>query len=395
MGRPLEESVFLDIPGAPRCTLDKLSDEELKKWTGLTRYVDTVIYPPEQYMRLWQQTPEEMLHHILTNRYIRIGFQEWLKNSPRLVLGVADALKATQTLILELRADEDVAAGTVVGEYGGLFNRPQALSSSDKVIEESDAFQSVDVTANQVGNATRWVNHGLPNVALVDLPNSFGITRSILITLTRVKKGDRFLWDYALGTSLAWKKQHLFNLEEIRTYYQKGLKVITKECGVFQDSLKDTFAKDRLNTSDSLYIQRDYLRARVFYAFNNPLVLLDLHCSGLSKAQEALDLLETPPRYLDEYFNHQRQFFNKVIKFLKKFIEYDAKISALLKPPLYQWILSSIGPLSCLQILKGLQIVANKSSILSKNTLPPFLEILNVYLSSYDFDEDPEAPFLI
>lgn len=384
-----KKCVTLDIPGASSCTLDKLSDEDLKKWTGLSLYSDTVIYPPEQYMPLWQQVPQNIPERILTKRFIRKGFQEWLKNPPRLVLGVANELKITQSLILELRVDEDMAAGTVVGEYAGLYNPSKNFSSLDLVIEHNnDDFQGVNVTAEEIGNATRWSNHGFPNAALIELPTDFGTPRHLLILLFPAKKGTRVLWDYGLGTSLTWGKQHLFNREEMRQYYQKGLKVIAKECDNFCGELKVIATKNFLSTSDNLFIKHNLLRGRLFYPFNNPAVLLDLHCSGASKAQEALEILENPPPFLADYIHHKSLSFTWIKLFLKKFIAYDTKLPATLKPSIYQWILSSIGPLSCLQILKGLQRITNEGAAFSQEAL----STLSKELATYEWKNDPDAP---
>lgn len=382
-----KKNVFLDMPGTPRTSLAKLSDGELKELTGLSAYTDAVIFGAEHYKELWQQDGNGQLDLML--RYIFNAYKERIKNPPQLVVKVSKKLKATQKRVLELRAVEEL--GITALEYAGRYKKPVLLNSMELLLARNnpfDPYECDNVTAEEAGNAARFANHGFPNAVLAGLTVD-GFKRKVLI-ITGVKAGKRVLWDYGISSELVWDKQQIFQRKTMRKYYEKGLKAVAQEYHDFFEHLFATVKIQKLKTPDELCMQADLLRVRLLYPLNNPAVLLDLHFSGTSKAEQALHVLEKPSKHIQNHTNTHRLPLFWVKQFLKKLIDYEIQIPCTYQPLVNAWVLSQIGPLSCLQILKGLQLIAKEG--LTQDTLPPFLESLSVKLSDYDWRDDEERP---
>jgi len=79
---------------------------------------------------------------------------------------------------------------------------------------------------------------------------------------------------------------------------------------------------------------------------------------------------------------------------LNRIIEFEDKIKSHqeLKKLAGQWVIDQIGTLSVMQILKGLEIITNTQSNLTKENWPNFNNSLTNYLEKYDWKADENAP---
>ncbi len=382
--------IHLNIPGLAAKTLGELSAEQMKTTLGIDCYTDIVLYPPEHYRILWGHVPSDKPD----DRYLAKAYEEWKANPPELMVAECEELKGKNQRFLGLYAKGNgIRAGTVLGVYSGVFDprtTPQFYSFSDH-FTHPETHKSYSLGGNNcehVGNAMRTANCGWPNSFVIELKD--GTERFLLIAGEPIK--NEVLWCYGIGMSpLVFGAQVLLGAEEMRDFFKPGLTRIIQRQHQLSEAPQDTIPK----------IAEVYLyKERSLYPLHCPGALLDLHFRSIVPVQEWWELLKNPDKHeiIGSYIQRVRTLGLAMLCVIKRVLDFEKRFASnnKIRNEIAAWVLRSIGTLTIMQILKGLQKLGDdfeKGNLQSVEMEQHLTDLASWLAAEYkEWIQDPEAP---
>lgn len=375
------QKVTLRLADGSRMLFSELTSSMLFQKTGLKQYRDDPLYTTDVFKKLWQQQPE-----LDGNERTVVKLRT---KPPALLVGSCSELIKIDHPPLELYADEDISEWSPIAEYSGVVVKSRVkLGLKDCYKEEAmkkTAYLASVFNAQDLGNVARFANCGWPNAALIGVSAYNGTERSVLLALEPqgIKRGVPIRWDYGiLSVELSFGRQLILGRDEMRLHYLKGLKHVCK------------LTRYHLDKSTSLI-----WGLRLHYPLNNPVALLDLHFTGLVMAAEWEDSI-FDFNNKDLYESWSQSTFGKSLShcFRTQLIEVEKVLSMhpKIKQAVSSWVLSKIGQLTMMQIIKGLVMI--KENLLTNQELlkngfeGEYQNALDKFLFTYDWLNDDEAP---
>ena len=384
--------------------LIKISDltrNTFEKHLGLLKYRDIPLYTKPALKALWQQQPDP--YDLKLAQILKIK-QDLLKkyyiNPPKLTICESKLLKGQSVKILGLHAGEKITCGQIIGTYGGFVHeRKRDIRSFKNRFNEENVskryYLSSNLDAEKVGDATRYTNWGWPNAVMTSIPYK-GVTRSILVAAdpAGIEKGEEILWDYSINeTALAFGKQVILRRDKMRSFFSKGLEKALTKFDTLTHKFEDELSQNKL--TPLTFFQYAICQQRIQFPLNVPGALLDLHFSGIVNCNEWFKKVFCSQNLIFiQWRNHFSTLAKYVDSMLNRIIEFEDRIKSHqeLKKLAGQWVIDQIGTLSVMQILKGLEIITNTQSTLTKENWPNFNNSLTNYLEKYDWKADENAP---
>ncbi len=389
--RSLPTTCLVMQEGQPK-KLSTLSQEDMQRALGIELYTDSVLYQPEYYRHLWQRQPSDSSSHLPMAAY-----RNWIKNPPvEFLIRASEELKGKNPMPLSLHVDHAVNAGTALGLHGGLFKPLQGkhcfnLSdyfTKDK-LEDAHLFETND--AAHAGNAVKFANFGWPNTLAVHIRD--GSSQVILIAGEQIEAKGELRYTYGLTYALlTFGAQALLGAEEMREFFKR--RPLTQ----FFSEYHAHCEKRVINTVTD-YAQSQLHGDRLLFPLNCPAALLDLHFRSIVSAKEWENLLSKPEEYplVTGFLSYAGILGGAVRAMIKRLVQFEERLSnANLRNAIGSWVLKSIGTLTIMQILKGLQILGSDfvNKKLDSDTIERRLHELDSWLKNEytDWIQDKEGP---
>ena len=373
-----------------------MSKEEIASSTGLKHYTDTPVFFPNLWDKLWKLQPpteEEFTERPLY--YYSEKYEEWLKNPPSLILTTCQQLKGKTLLPLEIRSGQDLAIGTVISEYTGIFSLLPPVNNLRAFFTNGidGTFRTGLYDAAVAGNAARWTNSGFPNCGLMDMGNYAGAPRHLLFLLENVPKNTPLIWDYGVNQAvLTFGAQVLLQREAVRVFFKQGISALCASANLLKKQIVEFKGRiPQINTEKYLAFQ--LMTSRIQHPLQCPGTLLDLHFSNIIRAEAWGAILTSCEDEAFSLWMESNPFFSHVIySFVLRILELEKvlKTNPKIKEQVYLWVLESIGNLSIMQILQGFEEIKKDVSRLEAES--DFFTQLNLKLKSYDWLKDENAP---
>jgi len=357
-----------------------LTEERAKEAFGMKAYRDISFFPAQYLKNLWQQ--EKSVEEPLINRVV----EAFKSRSPKFV--ISSIAKDFYTLT----AEEDLEAGTLIGEYGGIFRKTGRFSFFPFAFpvnnEAQSGYQFSIWDAREVGNLTRFINCGFGNVSALPYVQN-GINKVIFVAYDKILKGQPILFNYgAKAYEVTYAApQILFNRDEIHNFFKKGLKNIEKE---IQAADKEAMAANPMNVQIRHYLKRLNVRDHSLFPLDNPMCLIDLHVSGIVPAKDWLKvLMERNEIIVLEWVKAHgliTQFYLMELAIRVEQLDRDIKKNAPDHYPLFlNWVQGRCQTLKIMDLMKGMDWI-EEALVTEKN--PKLIDEIDERLKSYDWTKD-------
>lgn len=396
----------------------------------LKRYSDEVIYPASHFTDLWMQ--KKIVNPMIEASYpLTSSYHDMLRNPPQLCIKEDEEMsKKLGSPFWSLVAGEDLAAGTVIAEYTGIFN---PVKDDKSPLERAFAnFSGVpflpyaldNIDAEEITGAASFANCGWPKCVMVKIFNERGLAeRSVLYVIdpNGIKAGEPIYWDYLKSPALKWGFYQLSEREEMQSFFSVGVPALLKtaserieEFTMVQTPIVEKYLRAQLSEKpitkkksvpDQVLnpVLRSYYeyKTKLLYPLHTPAALLYLTCSGVVTPED-WEILRNESWVAEEFSKHNpshRICTENIIKSLKVFMDAlkdtgDFKIKAL------DFVIDQIGKLTIMQLWKGILLIELFALKKKSTSLEPLnLEDWNVlkaflleFLPTYEFKDDPIPP---
>lgn len=239
----------------------------------LSHYRDLPYFGPHSYKDLWQLQRDPLDK---TMGEIQNGS---LKLPP---------LKFTVVKMPEgyygLTTDQEIGPRRVIGAYAGEFYQTKKkeyrpfLEVFSPECKKATAYLFQRINAREMGNATRFINCGFPNLApgAAHFP---GVEQPILFAIETIKKGECLYFDYGCDAAdIIFGPQIIYNKEKMHAFFKPGLNALLKKLAKFSEDRSFDYEFVRFTTF-------------LFFPLNNPIALLHLHYAEIVSAKVWLKCL--------------------------------------------------------------------------------------------------------
>ncbi len=388
-------TTFVMQDGQPK-KLSALSQDDMQRALGNVRYTDCVLYSPEHYRHLWQQQPSRD-PVILT--FHCAAYQEWKKNQVELQIRECEELKGKNLRVLGLYVRNMVKAGTPLGIYGGLYQPWQMKNLFNLADYFSEEQRNADyllgsVNAAHAGSAFRIVNCGWPNT--VASPLLGGDSHVIFIAGEEIEKRKEIRFCYGIAyAALSFGAQVVLGAKEMREFFQRC--PLQKLFSEYRTNCLRTASITNRDISLKEYAETMIQKDRLFFPLSCPAALLDLHFRSIVPADQWGIILSKPEEDMNikEFIDIYGILAWAVRALIKRIEQFEERFSNTeIKKEIGKWVLGSIGTLTIMQILKGLQILGGEKEKLNSENIEKRLQELDSWLRREytDWTQDKEAP---
>ena len=394
-----DRSVFYKGADGALILIAELGSQRLQEYTGLECYRDDTFVPEGALKALWQQEAAAKIEQ--NQMWLRMTPMRASRQCPSMVLTECAPLVGKTPRPLGLVAKEKIPFGAYLGEYTGEM-QASIQETSYFVDDFAQNSKSVEylfgtVDAQTIGNHTRWMNWGWPNCVLLGVGID-GFNKSVCYVCDPkgVEKDEPILWDYGIGeTRLAFGEPFvLLGREKMRDFFRKGLKASFE--GAKQIEKKITLGVSEKKELE-LHLEAICYGSRIIFPLNVPSALLDLHFSGIVPAKDWLPhlffQLPDTPRGVEIWRQRYPSAMNRITAMMWRLTQLDLLAQVVgqgFREKLAEWALRSLGEMSVMQIVKGLDMIAQNPH--EYNAGNKLWQDLNPFLAHYDWLKDEEAP---
>jgi len=397
--RSMEYVTFQE--GAERKPLSALEPESLKQRLNLECYNDSISYPPSSWEYLWKQTPDSSEY--VPQKIAKESYNIWKQNPPpKFFIDRSPGLQSEKDKQLGLFGDEAVIkAGQCLGEFGGQIHPAEMLDSFVACFSSSDSYsicfeqqdKKLALQPKPEGSHLQYANCGFPNSFLIDIVSD-GAMRHLVIAGTDIHLGQEILWSYGVNAvNLVFGIQKLIGLDEMHAHFANGIETLKGQA----DNLENECKKLNGKTVDVRldFISRSLLQEiRFMFPLDNPAAILDLHFRNIvptSQWQQCWDTSQAIKKWRNR-FTMKSWYVYGVMERISDFDTQFKIAKTSLKQSVSHWILDSIGRLSLMQILKGMEWMSLKFQDAPDFAWDEYQADLEKRLASYDFQQDENSP---
>ena len=340
-------------------------------------YVDECMWPEKFLFHLWTEIPEKERGRSLNQMQISEELYPQFKTNPLKII-----LNETQALGIDAMAGQFIAPFTLIGEYTGeivkekkgILDSNVQLTYSFLLKEERNYTISVD--AEKMGNWTRYMNDGFPNVFSFDLFNTAGQKyRKVFFVADPegIRDGESLFYDYTWRYhTLKWGHYVLVEKEKMRSFFRNFDEHYKNLIQIYNEMEQPTNPNQHVNYSQ--IIQFRALEARLLYPFQTPLALMDLVFSQTIDPCEWVDFLENEKKNKESLFKcvfeEGNSYQTKLEKLLWSLMAFDIAAKKLSIETPGQDIMKKIR-----------QLFLTKENILTVDELRCKLEELNRFFN--------------
>lgn len=356
-------------------------------------HTDHPIYPTTHLKALWQTSPNPNTEII--RGFIAEKHSEFMAKRPSLAVQECKELSGIVPNNLELVANEDISAMSVVKEYTGLVNdalHPKSFLETfneEFILSGEYSFEGVD--ARFAGNEARFANMGFPNCVISTVVID-GVEKHLLISLRPIKKGEPIHFSYGPSMSpLVLGRQVLLGKEEMEQFYREH-RDIANETLLKETQLIVKARGGALRGADILNLLS--LQTKLCFPLDCPTALLYLHFRGIIPFTVFADSFYTNSSfqpwankspYEAKMFICITNVLRKTDALSQKNTEYDALIK--------QFVLDKLEKEPLISILKGLDLIGTGDLLKSRDDLIQRIAEVETFLSTYNWKTDPDHPF--
>ena len=210
------------------CKVSELSQEILREYTGLTKYVDHPVDPPHWKM-LWEAKAQQPSHENPEQTFFLKQFLNWQANPPALKVCLHPELSGEMPL--QLCSWRELSPGRVIthyaGEYRPLYHEQSYAQKCTSSIQRPYAYPPYD--AATIGNASRWANCDVPNASVHAFQAPDGQTYYLMLATTFIAKDTPITYDYGLSTANIVFGNSIYHTQPLHPFFKPGLIKIFKE----------------------------------------------------------------------------------------------------------------------------------------------------------------------
>jgi hypothetical protein len=370
--------VFFQKEDGGRVDIRTLDSVQVKTYLGLDAWRDLPRISAEKLMLLWKSASKDQSQ--IMELYKRL-----CQALPKLVIRKCKDLETVAPHIMELVAGQKIFPGQLITTYSGLarqFEKPLESPFPNCIPTENipKEYTLKKLDARNVGNAGRFINFGWPNCIFYSGPLN-GLDQPVIQALTPIEAGEQILVDYTITSSeVAFGRQVILGEEKMLACYADGIDPLIKLCQEGNPSQK------------LIYIS--YL----VFPLDCPTALMKLHYLNLVPASRWYDLLmETDVECFKEWALKFSKYYQITLSLLSRILELDLALNVRsdLKPQATNWILQSLGKMTVLHLLKGMDLIKEAIKQPSNKDWQPIQDHLQGFLSTYDPYKDPTGPLEI
>ncbi|MDP1835244.1 MAG: hypothetical protein Q8K75_04860 [Chlamydiales bacterium] len=361
-----------------------MSREQIKESTGIEYVIDGTYYgSPEAIFDLWNDTKEHSLESIALHNHYADAVSQWRQNPPALTIKPSSELGNGQNGLFS-NQDLDHA---ILGPYSGIWSPKARYFYDDPTDLGPDYTFSVSggngsIDAKAIGNGISRSNYGFPNAAITVQQIENGVNVQYLQTVQRVKANEEILWNYGTGyLRHALGVQKPLGHDRMRALFANGLDFVMSK-------IERAGPKTRLG-----------LFEQISYAALNPSAFLELHFSGLVKVDQWMTLMGdssrptglNPVRDTLQHDPFALRFLHIVWGEMDRLAGYMDNLPTTNRDMINQWIVSKIGVLSTVQIIKGinsLETMILQKSLRSIASVDSALQSLDASLPDFNWLTD-------
>lgn len=355
-------------------------------------HADHNIYPQDQLKNLWQSTPEETDGPLLNLSQI---YSEFEASRPSLLIRECEELIGVVPNSKELAANQDIPGLSVITEYTGLKKEtvhPKRFADAfTKESIERNEYSAEGTDARFVGNEAKFSNMGFPNCCICTYTEN-GVERQLLLSLRPIDKGESIVWSYGAGmTSLLLGRQVLLGKAEMERFYRDHRDLIQE--------LSACHARVQKSGGKQSVIEKEIgnvltITSALRYPLDCPTALLYLHFKGILPFTYFADNLYTVETFVSwmQKFPYETKMLGCMIKILRKtsaMMSRHPSFDLILR----QFVLGKLEKEPLINILKGLDLVVNGTQPATEDALNQRCGVVDEYLKTYNWKEDPDHPF--
>jgi hypothetical protein len=346
-----------------------------KKIMGLKQYRSKARYHLQHVAYLWNNGA---LQDKVDRDYHKLAMAGCQKGIP--IVAVRNDQLALETRCEKAKglfAGQKISKGQFIGTYSGETTDITACSVLDVLFNniELSPYQFGVLDAKDVGNETRMINDGMPNLTALNV--GFDV---YFLALRDIQEGEELLFNYGVGdVQLKWGRYLVKNKEEISQLFGDSYALIFEKDHEYEQ-LK---ANSKARTNDFL-LERLKFSSTVSFVFFTPQVLIDLIVNKKATVAQIKEFKRLS--YIQEVSEFEPDYFiwiNELVSYLRHFEQALTKVidSELLS--LIQTTLNSLeGHLNQFQILNVMQniekliqtIASEEQKNKLKEQLPLFLK---------------------
>lgn len=352
----LEERLFFRHPSG---SMEPVNPKQIEQLTGLRQYRHEPLYPLEKWKDLWLTEP------VRNNTDYRVPqlLRTYYRSPPKLILGSSGpTLLASRHL--GVFAGENLKQFAIVSKYAGKLASDGPTFSFVEMFEQDSTegiYRFEDLDGKEVGNISRFMNDGFPNLMAVAQHNSRGRQRQMIFVTTRaVAEGEELAWDYgSFYRTLKWGKYSLINREIMRQYFRNNK---------IADLVSSMSNHNSADISQNKFFELLVAPMSVYFVFNTPAALIDL---TLTKTVNVDDwfLIKGYRHFLPNIVEKDSRHFyiiTGLLHLLKKFNATLAKLDDRVSEDIRTFFLNEMGQLTVFQIVQGIDDIANWQGLLSQ-----------------------------
>lgn len=389
----LQENVYF-VEDGKELPILKMSSEELKEKLALEAYRTAIYYPPQSLKPLWKKKCVMETNFAIFAQLYR----DLISSPPKLLVRSCVQIKDIDGEGNELVAGQDIPCGKGITTYGGGYSKKKFSSS----FEEEVSMHSLDsiyryhsINPTTIGNVSRFSNCGFPNTISVKMI-AHGTSFPLFISLG-IKTGEPIIWSYGSCPDLHYGKQFLFGRKEMREFFSEGFPVFQNAVQTAKNlPISPTYDKVTALVVKTV-LSLGYLE-RARFPLYNPSAILDLHFSGIIKAQEWLGELYNMQNGTIVLWHKQTGRSNWYFHlFLKTIIDLDKAVEKIpaAKCAISEWVLVNIGHFSIMEFVKVFSSITaslKAQELGAETNWKTFLSGFDEFFVGYDWRNDPDAP---
>lgn len=379
------------IEGSSEIKLSELSCTEVNEKLGFL-YQDGFYVSSEGRVDFLQEktttTPTfndkvDVLHIPLKTEEIYKNYKED-KNLPSLTLQKSENEEGIYTISTR----EDILPGTCLGLWSGEFKKEGTRSTSkyyelfsDNMSNEICLNGTDHIYANEIGNFTRLIPCGFPNVMVLPsfYDNDHQIKQNLIVSTDKISADQKlYIYNGPISFFQLYCSKFTLNNKEMMIDF-------------FSNDMNENIKKlDSISANADLNDHSHVVKS--FYITQIPSVLIFLHAKGLINMDK---LFKSKPWILT--LRQHNPIRLDLLDALKNFFTYlDKNLSEKqqIKEMIYEFILSHVEKISVIQLLHILQslLVAIRKNEIDEVNFEICLNDLINSLDEYDWEKDKNHP---
>lgn len=353
-----------------------------EKVMNLTQYRSKSFYHPQHLKFLWNERPQE---DILDTGYHKLACEGVQLGLPLLAIKNDTVLNALGLPKAKgLFAAQKIVKGQFISTYcGESFDAPDI--SFLKVFftdYRPSPYQFGLIDALKVGNETRMINDGMPNLCAISVGHDVYFLAS-----QDIEEGEELLFNYGpADMALRWGHYVIKRKEELYTLLGSNFRAIFE-----QEQRFEKFKSQKSACTSQFIMDQLKMSSEVGYAFFSPQVLIDLVVNKVVSVEQIK--LIRGLNFIKDVSDSDPNLFvwiNELIDYLEKFDLTLQKIQdASLLQSIRDCLISKEGRLNTFQILNLMQnierLIDEHSSEEIVNLFPLNKESFEQKAASYKF----------